>query len=91
MSDSVVRRPETAVPVNMDDPVKKARAELRAALIALEEKANVPKRVSTASRRFVSRVRVVASEHRAAAAVGVVVVGIVVGVTVWAVVRRATR
>ena len=34
--------PPTAVPMGIDDPVERARAELKAALSAIEEKANVP-------------------------------------------------
>src|ERR671911_332476 len=38
--------PHTAVPLGLNDPVEKARAELKAALAAIEVKANVPRRVS---------------------------------------------
>ena len=38
--------PRTAVPLGIADPVEKARAELKAALAAIEVKANVPRRVS---------------------------------------------
>ncbi len=43
--------PRTAVPLGIADPVEKARAELKAALAAIEVKANVPRRVSRADRR----------------------------------------
>ena len=39
--------PRTAVPIGIADPVEQARAELKAALAAIEQKANVP----SASRR----------------------------------------
>ena len=38
--------PRTAVPLGITDPVESARAELKAALLAIEEKANVPRRVA---------------------------------------------
>ena len=41
--------PRTAVPLGITDPVEKARAELKAALAAIEEKSNVPKRLAIAS------------------------------------------
>ena len=44
--------PRTAVPLGLTDPVERARAELKAALAAIEQKGNVPRRVSRASVRF---------------------------------------
>ena len=43
--------PSTAVPLGIADPVEKARTELKAALAAIEVKANVPRRVSRVDRR----------------------------------------
>jgi hypothetical protein len=43
--------PRTAVPLGITDPVERARAELKAALAAIEEKSNVPKRVAVATDR----------------------------------------
>lgn len=43
--------PLTAVPAGIADPVVAARAELKAALTALEVKGNIPKRVDQAARR----------------------------------------
>ena len=43
--------PRTAVPLGIDDPVERARAELKAALAAIEVKANVPRRVAQATER----------------------------------------
>ena len=40
--------PKTAVPLGIADPVEQARAELKAALAAIEVKANVPRRLSAA-------------------------------------------
>ena len=53
--------PRTAVPLGLTDPVERARAELKAALAAIEEKGNVPRRVSRASDRFAARARVFAA------------------------------
>ncbi len=49
--------PRTAVALGITDPVESARAELKAALAAIEEKANVPKRVANAADRAVGDAR----------------------------------
>ena len=41
--------PKTAVDLSLTDPVERARAELKAALAAIEDKTNVPKQVSKAT------------------------------------------
>ena len=41
--------PRTAVSLGITDPVEKARAELKAALAAIEEKTNVPKLLTRAA------------------------------------------
>ena len=46
--------PRTGVPLGIDDPVEKARAELKAALAAIEVKANVPRRLSESTERTVA-------------------------------------
>ena len=56
-SDAPVPLPRTAVPLGVTDPVEKARAELKAALAAIEEKANVPKRLATATDRGLTQAR----------------------------------
>ena len=45
VSRTTVAVPRTAVPLGIADPVEQARAELKAALAAIEQKANVPRRV----------------------------------------------
>ena len=45
VSRTPVPVPRTAVPIGIADPVEQARAELKAALAAIEQKANVPARV----------------------------------------------
>ena len=49
--------PRTAVPLGITDPVESARAELKAALSAIEEKINVPKRVARKTDEAVTSVR----------------------------------
>lgn len=80
----------TIVPANLD-PVGQARAELKAALAAIEEKANVPKRMGRAVDTSVHKARTLARE-RPAALVGLVVVGAAaIGLAVWGAVRAYTR
>lgn len=86
--------PRTAVPLGITDPVEKARAELKATLAAIEDKANVPRRASRAYGRAARKVRSFArqSPGGAAATVSAVVVGAaLVGTVVWAVVRAYSR
>lgn len=83
--------PRTAVPLGMTDPVEKARAELKAALAAIEEKANVPKRLGNATERGVAKARRFARENPTGATVGVVSLAAVVGLAVWGFVRLYTR
>ncbi|GAA3923137.1 hypothetical protein [Microbacterium invictum] len=83
--------PRTAVPLGITDPVEKARAELKAALAAIEEKSNVPKRVSLASERGVETARRFARRSPIAAAAAAVGAAAVVGAAVWGLVRLYTR
>ncbi|CAH0221280.1 hypothetical protein [Microbacterium sp. Bi128] len=76
--------PRTAVPLGITDPVQEARAELKAALAAIEVKANVPRRVSDAVDIRVAEVREAARRNPAAAAAAVAGVAAAVGLTVWA-------
>jgi hypothetical protein len=79
--------PRTAVPSGIADPVASARAELKAALLAIEEKGNVPRQLQKAG----GRARVFASRNPVGA-VGVAVgVAVVVGGLVWAVARSIAR
>ena len=90
-SDSPVPVPRTGVPLGIDDPVEKARAELKAALAAIEVKANVPRRVAQATEQKVSKARAFARRSPGAAAAAVVAGAAVVGVAVWGLVRLYTR
>lgn len=90
-SDAATPVPRTAVPDGIADPVEKARTELKAALAAIEEKANVPKRVGRAAERRVADARVFARKSPVLAALAVVGVAAAVGLTVWEAVRLYTR
>lgn len=83
--------PRTAVPLGIDDPVERARAELKAALAAIEEKANVPKRVAKATDEGVTKARAFTRRNPAGAAAAVVAGAVAVGALVWAAVRAYTR
>lgn len=90
-SDAPVPVPRTGVPLGIADPVERARAELKAALAAIEVKANVPRRVSVATDRTVADARAFARRNPAAAAAAVVAVAATVGAAVWGFVRLYTR
>ncbi|MFT4219328.1 MAG: hypothetical protein QM611_02250 [Microbacterium sp.] len=81
----------TAVPAGITDPVDKARAELKAALAAIEVKGNIPRRMGEATDRGVARARTFAREQPAVTAAAVVAVAVAVGAVVWGVVRLYTR
>ncbi|GAA1996049.1 hypothetical protein [Microbacterium ulmi] len=83
--------PRTAVPLGIADPVEQARAELKAALAAIEEKANVPRRVAKATEQRVAQARSFTRANPAAATAAVVAVAAGVGALVWALVRAYTR
>ncbi|MGN7969632.1 hypothetical protein [Microbacterium sp. 22296] len=89
--DRPVPVPRTAVPLGITDPVESARAELKAALAAIEVKANVPRRASDAVDRAVSDVRAKARQNPAAAAAAVAGVAVAVGLAVWGIVNAYTR
>lgn len=88
---SPVAVPRTAVPLGIDDPVEHARAELKAALAAIEEKANVPRRVGRAIDEGVAKAREFKRRNPAAAAIAVVAGAAAVGAAVWGFVRLYTR
>ena len=86
-SRSSVPVPRTAVPLGISDPVESARAELKAALMAIEVKANVPKRLTHATDDGVRKARTFARRQPAAAIAAVVGIAAAVGAAVWAAVR----
>jgi hypothetical protein len=83
--------PRTGVPLGITDPVEKARTELKATLAAIEQKANVPRRLSRASDRVVAQARAFAKDSPAGAAAAVLAGAAAVGTVVWAIVRAYTR
>lgn len=83
--------PRTAVPLGITDPVERARAELKAALAAIEEKSNVPKRLGKATERGAAKARQFARKAPVAAAAAAIGVAAVAGLAVWGLVRLYTR
>ncbi len=83
--------PRTAVALGISDPVERARAELKAALSAIEVKVNVPKRLSDSTARGVADAQQFAKKNPEVA-IGVAVgVAVAVGFAVWGIVRLITR
>ncbi|WP_454157104.1 hypothetical protein [Microbacterium lacticum] len=83
--------PRTAVPLGITDPVESARAELKAALSAIEEKTNVPKRVARKTDEVVTAVRSFARTNPTGAKAAAVGLASAVGLVVWGIVRLYTR
>jgi hypothetical protein len=89
MTNSELAR--TAVPGGIVDPVESARAELKAALAAIEIKGNVPRRLDNASKRAAVRLRLLADRNPAAAVALGVAAAAVVGSAVWVIARALSR
>lgn len=83
--------PRTAVPAGITDPVASARAELKAALAAIEIKGNVPRRVEKASQRGIAKARSFADRNPVGAVAAAVGIAAAVGGTVWALARFIAR
>lgn len=83
--------PRTAVPAGIADPVASARAELKAALAAIEIKGNIPRRVEKASARAAVKVRHFADRNPVAAVAAIVGIASVVGSAVWLIARGLSR
>jgi len=83
--------PRTAVPLGIADPVQQARAELKAALAAIEEKVNVPRRLAVVTDRTVAKARAFRRKNPTATSALVVAGAAVVGLIVWGAVRAYTR
>jgi len=84
-------RSATVVPSGITDPVELARAELKAALAAIEIKANYPKRISEASGRVASKARRIAEKKPFVALAGIVVGSAAIGSAVWGIARSVSR
>jgi len=90
-SDPKASLPRTAVPAGIVDPVASARAELKAALAAIEIKGNVPRRVEEASERGILKARALARRNPIGAAAAVAGAAAVVGGLVWVLARAVSR
>ena len=88
---SEIPLPRTAVPLGITDPVERARIELKATLAAIEDKANVPRRLSRTSERAKLHARAFAKENPPAAAAVVLAGAAAVGTLVWSIIRAYTR
>ncbi|OZB85670.1 hypothetical protein [Microbacterium sp. 13-71-7] len=91
MAVDPVNIPRTAVPNGIVDPVASARAELKAALLAIEEKGNVPRRLEKATVEGKVKLRAFARRNPVGAVAAAVGVAAVVGGIVWAVARSISR
>lgn len=83
--------PRTVVPAGITDPVASARAELRAALAAIEVRGNFPRRLEKATARGVVRARAFAHRNPPAAGAAVVAAAAAVGGLVWVLARAISR
>ncbi|QMU96486.1 hypothetical protein FVO59_04140 [Microbacterium esteraromaticum] len=83
--------PRTAVPAGLTDPVESARAELRAALAAIEVRGNFPRRIEKATARGVVRARAFAHRNPIGAGAAVVAATATVGGLVWVIARAISR
>lgn len=91
MSTAETPLPRTVVPADITDPVLAARAELKAALAAIEQKGNLPRRAENALGRANVRVRRFAQTNPVGAVAGGIGVAIAVGTAVWAIARALSR
>lgn len=93
MTNSDITRslPKTAVPAGIVDPRDSARAELKAALAAIEVKGNFPRRIDKASKRATAKARVFADRNPAAAVAAAVAIAATVGGAVWVIARALSR
>lgn len=83
--------PRTAVPQGITDPVASARAELKAALAAIEDKANLPRRVQRASAEGAVKARAFARRNPVGAIAATIGVAAAVGGIVWGIARIVSR
>lgn len=90
-SEAPVPMPRTAVELGIADPVEKARAELKAALAAIEVKANVPRRLAVTIDDGIEKARTFSKRNPILAAAAAVAGAAAVGAAVWAFVRSYSR
>ena len=91
VSRTPVPVPRTAVPIGIADPVEQARTELKAALAAIEQKVNVPRRVARVTDEAITKARAFTRKNPSAASAAVVAGAAAIGLIVWAAVRLYTR
>lgn len=91
MTSSEMNLPRTVVPAGLTDPVASARAELKAALAAIEVKGNFPRRIEKASVRGAAKARAYADRNPAGAFAGVACAAALAGGLVWAIARAIAR
>ncbi|WP_345751795.1 hypothetical protein [Microbacterium rhizophilus] len=95
MSTDAVRyttlTPSTVVPSGITDPVQRARAELSAALAAIEHKANLPARAAERIEAGTERARAFANREPGLALAAAVGVAVAVGAAIWGVARLIAR
>lgn len=82
---------KTVVADAIADPRERARAELKAALAAIEVKGNIPRRVEKASQRAIVRARKFAKTNPAGALVAAVGLAAAAGTAVWVIARAISR
>ena len=90
-SDAPVPMPRTAVPLGIADPVEQARAELKAALAAIEVKANIPRRLAVRIDDSIDKARAFQRRSPGLATAAVIAAAAAVGAAVWAFVRAYSR
>jgi hypothetical protein len=79
------------VPLGIADPVEKARAELKAALAAIEEKGNLPRRAGRATEKRVAQLRAFTRREPVVATAAVVGAAVAIGLAVWGGIRLYIR
>jgi hypothetical protein len=79
------------VPLGIADPVEKARAELKAALAAIEEKGNLPRRAGRATEQRVAQLRAFTRREPVVATAAVVGAAVAIGLAVWGGIRLYIR
>ena len=89
--DRPVPVPRTAVELGITDPVVAARTELKAALAAIEIKANLPRRLEHGVSRVTAKAQEFRRKNPVGAAAAVVGVAVTVGGLVWLAVRTYAR
>ncbi|GAA4783354.1 MULTISPECIES: hypothetical protein [Microbacterium] len=83
--------PKTVVPSGISDPVELARAELKAALAAIEIKGNLPRRAAEATQRGAVKARAFAQKSPVAAAAAAAGAAAAIGFAIWGAARLIAR